>query len=52
MNDSKIINDPVFGFIKIPHGLLLDIVRHPLMQRLTESSSWGLPLWFTRLPNM
>lgn len=42
MNDSKIINDPVFGFIKIPHGLLLDIVRHPLMQRLTRIKQLGL----------
>ena len=36
MNDSKIINDPVFGFIKIPRGLLYDIVRHPLFQRLNR----------------
>lgn len=42
MNDSKIINDPVFGFIKIPHGLLLDIVKHPLMQRLTRIKQLGL----------
>ena len=42
MNDSKIINDPVFGFIKIPHGLLLDIVNHPLMQRLTRIKQLGL----------
>lgn len=42
MNDSKIINDPVFGFIKIPKGLLYDIVRHPLMQRLTRIKQLGL----------
>lgn len=42
MNDSKIINDPVFGFIKIPRGLLLDIVCHPLMQRLTRINQLGL----------
>lgn len=42
MNDAKIINDPVFGFIKIPRGLLLDIVRHPLMQRLTRINQLGL----------
>lgn len=42
MNDSKIINDPVFGFIKIPRGLLLDIVKHPLMQRLTRIKQLGL----------
>ena len=42
MNDSKIINDPVFGFIKIPRGLLYDIVRHPLMQRLNRINQLGL----------
>lgn len=42
MNDSKIINDPIFGFIKIPHGLLLNIVEHPLMQRLTRIKQLGL----------
>ena len=42
MNDSKIINDPVFGFIKIPHGLQLQIVQHPLMQRLTRIKQLGL----------
>ena len=42
MNDSKIINDPVFGFIKIPRGLLYDIVCHPLMQRLNRINQLGL----------
>ncbi len=42
MNDSKIINDPVFGFIKIPRGLLLNIVQHPLMQRLNRINQLGL----------
>lgn len=42
MNDSKIISDPVFGFIKVPRGLLLDIVRHPLFQRLTRIKQLGL----------
>ena len=42
MNDSKIINDPVFGFIKIPRGLLYNIVKHPLMQRLTRIKQLGL----------
>ena len=39
---DKIINDPVFGFIKIPRGLLYDIVKHPLMQRLTRIKQLGL----------
>jgi hypothetical protein len=42
MNDHKIINDPVFGFIKIPRGLLYDIVRHPLFQRLNRINQLGL----------
>ena len=40
--DSKIINDPVFGFINIPKGLLYDIVQHPLLQRLTRIKQVGL----------
>lgn len=42
MNGTKVINDPVFGFIKIPQGLLYDIVSHPLMQRLNRISQLGL----------
>ena len=38
----KIINDPVFGFIKIPGGLLLDIIKHPLMQRLSRIKQLGM----------
>ncbi len=42
MNEHKIINDPVFGFIKIRRGLLYDIVSHPLFQRLNRISQLGL----------
>ena len=42
MNSAKIINDPVFGFIKIPRGLLYDIVEHPLFQRLNRINQLGL----------
>ena len=42
MNDPKIINDPVFGFIRIPRGVLLDIVKHPLFQRLNRINQLGL----------
>lgn len=42
MNEHKIINDPVFGFIKIKRGLLYDIVQHPFFQRLTRISQLGL----------
>ncbi len=42
MNEHKIVNDPVFGFIKIKRGLLYDIVQHPLMQRLNRINQLGL----------
>jgi len=42
MNTAKIINDPVFGFIKIPRGLLYGIVEHPLFQRLNRINQLGL----------
>ncbi|MEG1837668.1 MAG: HD domain-containing protein [Bacteroidaceae bacterium] len=41
-NKRKIINDPVFGFINLPEGLLYDIVSHPLLQRLTRIKQMGL----------
>lgn len=42
MQDRKIINDPVFGFINIPKGLLYDVVTHPILQRLTRIKQLGL----------
>ncbi|MDD4198620.1 MAG: HD domain-containing protein [Paludibacter sp.] len=38
----KIINDPVFGFINIPDGLLYDIIQHPYFQRLNRIKQLGL----------
>ncbi len=42
MTGNKTIIDPVFGFISIPHGLLLNIVKHPLMHRLTRIKQLGM----------
>ncbi len=42
MSGEKIINDPVFGFIRIPGGLLYNLVQHPLLQRLTRIKQLGL----------
>ena len=39
---EKYIIDPVFGFIKVPSGLLLDIIKHPLFQRLARIQQLGL----------
>ena len=41
METAKIINDPVFGFIRVPRGLLLDIVRHPAFYRLSRIKQLG-----------
>lgn len=40
--DYKIINDPVFGFIRIPRGILLDIVKHSYFYRLSRIKQLGL----------
>ena len=34
MKTHKILNDPVYGFISIPYGILFDLVEHPYFQRL------------------
>lgn len=41
-NKLKIVNDPVHGFIKIPHEILFDIIEHPYFQRLRNISQTGL----------
>lgn len=38
----KIINDPVFGFLNIPDGLLFHILQHPYLQRLNRIRQLGL----------
>lgn len=38
----KIINDPVFGFINIPDGILYEIIQHPYFQRLHRIKQLGL----------
>ena len=41
MQSAKINNDPVFGFIRVPRGILLDIVRHPAFYRLSRIKQLG-----------
>ena len=38
----KILNDPVYGFITIPDGLLFKIIEHPYFQRLRRIKQLGL----------
>ncbi len=42
MNKRKIFNDPVYGFITIPHELIFDIIDHPYFQRLRRIKQLGL----------
>ena len=39
---TKILNDPIYGFIKIPQGLLFDIISLPCFQRLRRIRQLGL----------
>jgi HD superfamily phosphohydrolase len=41
-NKKKIINDPVYGFIKISYESLFDIIEHPYFQRLRRIKQLGL----------
>lgn len=34
MKHKKILNDPVYGFVNLPDGILFDLVEHPFFQRL------------------
>lgn len=42
MNKKKVINDPVYGFITIPHDLVFDVLEHPFFQRLRRIKQLGL----------
>ena len=39
---DKIINDPIYGFIKINKGLITNLINHSYFQRLRRISQLGL----------
>lgn len=41
-NKLKIFNDPIYGFITIPSGLIFDLIQHRYFQRLRRISQMGL----------
>jgi len=41
-NKNKIINDPVYGFIKVPFDIIYDLMEHPIFQRLRRIRQLGL----------
>ncbi|MDR1762387.1 MAG: HD domain-containing protein [Dysgonamonadaceae bacterium] len=41
----KIVNDPVFGFVNIPDGLIFRLINHPYVQRLNRIKQLGLAFY-------
>lgn len=39
---KKILNDPVYGFVSIPYGILFDLIEHPWFQRLRRIKQLSL----------
>lgn len=42
MNNNKIINDPVYGFLTIPSELVFKLIQHPFFQRLRRIRQLGM----------
>ncbi len=42
INKLKIFNDPIYGFITIPNGLIFNLIEHPYFQRLRRITQMGL----------
>jgi HD superfamily phosphohydrolase len=42
LKKKKIINDPIYGFIRIPDGIIFRIIEHPYFQRLRRIKQLGL----------
>jgi len=42
VNKSKIINDPVYGFIPIRRELVFELIEHPFLQRMRHIRQLGL----------
>jgi HD superfamily phosphohydrolase len=38
----KIFNDPIYGFVSIPYGIILDLIDHPYFQRLRRIRQLGM----------
>ena len=41
-NKKKIVNDPVYGFINIPGGIIFELIEHKYFQRLRRIKQLGL----------
>lgn len=41
-NKSKILNDPIYGFVQLPGELISDLINHPYFQRLRRIKQLGM----------
>ncbi|NOT36914.1 MAG: HD domain-containing protein [Saprospiraceae bacterium] len=41
MSSHKIFNDPIYGFISVPSGILMNVIEHPYFQRLRRIKQLG-----------
>src|ERR1700733_15000840 len=42
MFKKKIVNDPIYGFITIPDGIIYQLIEHPYFQRLRRIQQLGI----------
>jgi len=42
MQHFKTLNDPIYGFVEIPEGLISDLIEHPYYQRLRRVAQLGM----------
>ncbi len=42
MIKKKIVNDPIYGFITIPDGILFQLIEHPWFQRMRRIQQLGI----------
>jgi len=42
LKKAKVLNDPVYGFVDIPAGLMFDIIEHSYFQRLRRIKQLGM----------
>ena len=42
LNKKKIFNDPVYGFVTLPHELIFELIEHPFFQRLRRIKQLGM----------
>ncbi|MEO1049816.1 MAG: HD domain-containing protein [Bacteroidota bacterium] len=42
MPKTKILNDPIYGFIDLPPGIIIELIDHPYFQRLRRIKQLGL----------